>query len=167
MPTIVMHVNRYYDWEPLPPGAAEPTQRDVQSLRVKPGANGQWMMRVPKDADTHTTMHITEDDVAQHLVRDVVRYKMLRTRREALAHHVAEVHVGHHAHRKWIKRFEASVDAPTPSDVASIEKLVDALVEAGKLEPEDKPEILAAYTAPATSDEHVAGLHAHFGVSNA
>lgn len=163
MPLIVMHVNRFYDWEPLPPGSEEPSEKDIQNLRVKPGTNGQWLMRVPKDADTHTTMQITESDVAQHLIRDLVKFKVLRTRQEALVAHIAEMHVGHHAHRKWMKHFEVNDEGPGESDIEEFTKLVDALVEAGRLEPEDKDDLLEAYTTPATNEDHVAGMHAHFG----
>jgi hypothetical protein len=144
---VVIHLTKSYDWEPLQTGI-EPTEKDKAALRVKPGSDGRWLMRITKIGDTHTTLMLTESELIRHTMFRKVRFGETMTRREALASWTRE-NMRHHAHPQWFKDIEIHDDGPS-------EELFLAYVarhtEAGHLESEDVGEMVKAYTEHATPE---------------
>lgn len=157
---IVVHVSKYYDWEPLPAGV-EPTESDVRALRVKPALDGRWLMRVTRAAETHTTVLLPEHEIVKSAIADKVRNGETLTRHEVVARYLASRVMPHHAHRSWFTRIEVEDDGPSAELHA---EHAQRHVDAGHIEMEDVADMLGAYMVPKTPTELAEHLHAHFGV---
>lgn len=161
---ITVHLNRYYDWDPVPDGV-QVTEADLASKRAKPANGGGYLMRVAKDAPvgaTHTTVMLPEHELCAMIIADAIRdHRTDHTRSSAVANYLARHTMPHHAHRSWIEAIEVEDDAP---DEALIRKMLKPHVDAGHIEVDDIEAILKSYLTPLDNDGHADHLHAHFGV---
>lgn len=162
---IVIHLSSFYDWEPLPDGI-EPTEQDINALRVKVGQDGKWLMRVTKtpEVPTYTTIGMSEDDIISVMIRAKVRENRILTRAEAIAMNLSGVVMPHNAHRSWFQKVEVEDDPMTPEHEVFVRAKLLPHVACGHIEQEDYEEMIAGYMTPMTSSDHVAHLHAHFKV---
>ncbi len=154
---IVIHVSKYYDWEPVPAGVAV-TDADKVAGRVKPSVNGGWVMRVTKSGNTHTEIQMPEHQVHACALESHLRDKVVLTRAQAVAKYVARDVMPHHAHRSWMTKVETHDDGP---DEALFRAAIKRMADVGKIEPEDIESLVAAYLTPA---DHAAHLTQHFGI---
>lgn len=156
---IVIHVDKHYDWEPVPDGV-QVTKQDVDSLRVKPGAGGQMMMRVTKERTTYTEIMLAEQSLVDMILRGTIREGIpLMTRRQAVTTMLAREVMPHHAHRSWMQHAEVHDDGP---DEKLFRSLVQRQIDAGNIDAEELEPMVAAYMEPATADDHRDHLHKHF-----
>lgn len=159
---IVVHVNKYYDWVPVP-SDVQVADTDVRSGLVKPASGGGWSMRVTKEAVSHTTVCIPEAQVIAKIIHEKTRPEGGRTftRRQAVAHYLAEQVMPHHAHRDWITDFEIHDDGP---DEAMCRSMVQTHVDAKNIHQNDLELHVASYIEAADHTAHTAHLRSHFKV---
>lgn len=166
----VVHIHRFYDWEPLPKDVGEPTEADIKALRVKPAAGGGWLMRVEKDAPdavngTHTSATPSEAQLIEVVIQEMTRGdRTPMTRSQMLARYLTRYVMPHNAHKKWMTRFEIHDDGPSEE---LFRAKIAAHVEAGNISELDVEDLVEAYMTPGDADAHVDHLHAHFGVKKA
>lgn len=155
---VVIHVNGYYDWEPVPDGVTV-TEADISSLRVKPAHNGGYLMRVSKKADTHTEITLDEGHVISRIW--LIRHEqgLVLNRAQGLSTFVSVHHMPHHAHRSWVKSVEIEHDTG-PNEALFRSKLEALAAEFGY----DFDEMMAAYMTPTTTAQHVTHMSKHFGI---
>jgi hypothetical protein len=110
---VTVSVKKFYDWEPVP-GDVVVTQQDISSEKVKPAANGGWLMKVTKNLETHTQVNLPEEQIIAKIIHDRTRPEGGRvlTRKQAVAFYLSENVMPHHAHRSWITGFEVHDDGP-------------------------------------------------------
>jgi hypothetical protein len=94
---VIIDVKAHYDWLPLPPDAAAPSDADVKALRVKPSHSGGWLMKVRKERDTHTEIVIPEAQI-QDLMEHYERIGSPKRRGAVVAWLLEEKVMPHHAH---------------------------------------------------------------------
>lgn len=155
---VIVHVKSYYDWEPVPTGV-QVTEADKKAKRVKPAANGAWLMRVQKDTNTHTHVALPEAQLIAGIIRDMIHEKIIRTRVEGVANYLSKYVMPHHAHPKWMRDFEISDDR---ADEKLFRAKVEEQVLAGNLEKEDVEDMVEAYLS---EGDHVVQLKKHFKVA--
>lgn len=162
---ITVHVNGYYDWEPLPPDAAKPTKADIESRKVKPTGNGDgYLMKVTKKADTHTSITLPESQLIAVIIDEMCRGdRKPMTRMEAVGRYLSRHVMPHHAHRNWMQEVEVHDDG---ANEELFEAKIAEQVKAGNLDELDGPPLLAAYKTPGDPQAHVDHLHVHFGIKN-
>lgn len=171
---IVVHVNSFYDWERVPDGV-EVTDKDLALGRAKKDQHGNFVMRVIRRGDTHTTIAMPENQLIAEIVDHFIHKHVALTRGEAAAMHVARVMVDH-AHRKWMMHFEFQDDGP---DEVLFRQVLEAHANPATTHPEtglplvdprptiseeDIPDLVDAYLTPVTHEEHAEHHHAHFRV---
>ena len=147
---VVVHVKKFYDWEPLPDGV-EPTNADIVALRVKPAFGGSnnktgWLMRVSKDMKTYTSVNMPEAEVIAFGIGVWIREKRIMTRAETVAAYIQRHVMPHNFHRSWISGFETSDDGP---DVETFKGYLMTHVEAGNIDNDDVSQLLEAYVKDA------------------
>ena len=110
---VVVHVKKFYDWEPVPADVVV-TPQDISSEKVKPAANGGWLMKVTKTLATHTQVNLPEKQIVAKIIHDRTRPEGGRTltRKQAVAFYLSENVMPHHAHRSWVTGFEVHDDGP-------------------------------------------------------
>lgn len=165
---IIAHINRHYDWLPVP-ADIEVTKEHIEQQKVKQDAGGGWLARVEREADTHVEIGISEDEIVCTILEGVLRDKIVYTRRRAAVIYVARHHMPHHAHRSWIEAFEIHDDGPTDAEKAFFGDRVKFFVSAGKIPSQDLAELEEAYASCAAdrAERHealLANLHNHFDV---
>ncbi len=168
---VVVHLSRWYDWEPLPPEVKvtpdEPESdfaKAVAAGLVKPSFGGKWTMRVERDGPTHRLIVPPESQLTAEMIDSRVGpRKQIISRREAVGHCVARCLDGH-AREEWITGFEVE-DLRAPEEIHGVAHAhLWRFVEAGKLDADHKDRCHAVYTTPATSVDIVGHLHARFNV---
>ena len=157
---IIIHVSKHYDWEPLPTNV-QPTAKDIKSLRVKPSANGGWLMRTTKNVATHTSINLPESQIIALIIEGIVRDKVVYNRSEAVSHYLARHVMPGEAHRSWMHDFECFDEGGDPMLFA---QLLEPHFEVGNISEEDRDELTKAYDKPLVNSHHVDHLHKHFGV---
>lgn len=170
---IVVHVNKFYDWLPVPDGT-DVTEADVKAGRVKPGVNGGWTMKVPREKDSHTDVLMPEHAVIQTIIQAYCengRCGNILTRKEAVARHLGVGVMPHHAHPKWMKNIEVEDDGP---DEALFRKMLAPHLEAdhgtagGKnIDADDLEALVEAYMETLDAHGHAKHLHGHFKIAGA
>jgi hypothetical protein len=168
---VVAHIHSYYYWEPLPKGV-EPTEQDIASRRVKPAANGGYLMRVKRKGDTHVGIFISEGQIIGRIIHELMPNQgcVMMTRQEAIGQVVARNYMPDHAHPSFIKSFEVEDHQDEPDEAAfrlALQPYVEAIHEASGeplIDPEIVDDVVAKYMEPATNADHVAHLHARFNV---
>jgi hypothetical protein len=159
---VVMHVNAYYEWEPVPDDVTV-TQDDIDARRVKPAQNGKWLMKVEKDGPTYSTFNVPEDDLHQTLVNEMARGAKQPMTREQLAHRFVTLHQLHHeAHPSAVQEVEVHDDGP---DEAGLRALLDTHVKCKNIRAADVERLVAKYLEPSSADSHVAFFHQAYGVT--
>lgn len=170
---VYIYVTKFYNWDPVPKGAVI-TEQDIASGLVMPGRDGGYRMRVVKVpvGGTVKTCHITESLIIEKIIEekaDVRKAGRTHSRKDALAHLIADQFLPGEIEWDWITKIEVHDDGPD-----------EALVRA-KLEPHTKAEHgrrpgrknipaehvdnhVAAYMAPCSAAELADHLHQHFGV---
>jgi len=161
---ILIHHEKFYDWEPLP-SDVKPSERDIEVGRVRPDFNrDRWLMRVtkslPEGQATHTEIHLPENEIITLILRDAVKEKAVTSRKEAVGHYLARYTLPAHAHRAWVTDVEVHDEGG--DDVLFQTKLKE-FMDAGLIEKEEKDELLLAYAEDANVDDHVNHLHERFG----
>jgi hypothetical protein len=108
---VVVHLAKFYDWVPVPPDV-KVAEADVKADRVKPAADGGWLMKVTKEADTYTTVLLPEHQIVAKIIDEKTRSSGGRTlsRKQAVGFYLSEHVMPQHAHRTWIKGFEVHDD---------------------------------------------------------
>lgn len=162
---ITVHVNGYYDWEPVPADVLTTTpdfKKAIDQQRVKPGSNGQWLMRVTKKAVTHTDVALPEGQLIAMVIQEMCRGdRQPLTRLQCAARYLSRHVMDHHAHKSWFEEFEVNDDGP---DQAMFTARIGEHVACGNISEDDVPALLAAYLTPIAPGEHVTHFHSHFGV---
>lgn len=158
---IVVHISSFYDWQPVPPDV-EVSPEDIAAKLVKPSSTGGWMMRVERQAATHTHVAVPEHEIATTIIGDAIREHTALTRAKAAAVYLARHVMPHHAHRSAIQRFEVEVDDAAPDAFAA---QLAVHVAAGHVPQADVADLIAAYAAPTTSAGVIAALCDHFRVT--
>lgn len=165
MPQVVLHVNGYYDWEPVPKDVTV-TDEDIEAMRVKQGQDGSWLMKVEKteNADSLTTISVAEDELFVTIVGEMTRGdKQPLTRLQALHRYIARHHLDHNTHQDWIDEVEVDDSGP---DEAGLRAYIDTHVKAGNIKERDVERLVAKYMEPSTATHHVDHLHNMFEVSS-
>ena len=163
---ITIHINNYYDWEPLPAGV-EVTSEDISAKRVKtstatnPDGSPVWLMRVSREGDTTTSVSLPESQIQALIIEAAIRDKRVVGRAEAAALYLGRHVMDHHAHRKWMRSFEVASGEPEPD---AFLLSVARHVAAGNISPDDQDDLTDAYNAPATNEDIAAALASHFRV---
>jgi hypothetical protein len=163
---VTIHSSGFYDWEPVP-ADVEVKPADVKAKRVKPTANGGWLMRVERTGDTHTDVALPENQLIAQIVQEMVRDHQPRTRRDAVNLLLSRHVMPHHAHKSWMRKVECHDDGP---DEKMFADMVDVQVKAGNISPHDLEEMTKLYCAEdhAPEERHAVSarsIAAHFGVS--
>lgn len=159
---LIIHHRKFYDWEALP-SDVEVTDRDVKAGRVKPSAAGSWLYRVTRDQPTYTEVGLPESELISIIIRDLVRDNVVHDRAEALCRYMARYTLGHHSHGSWITSFEVQDDEGPQVD--ALKAALDEHEAVGNVEPEDREQVLAAYSVAYTSEALVEALCKHFRVA--
>lgn len=163
---VIVHVNQYYDWLPVP-ADVKVSARDIKARRVIPANDSTpekptWAMRVNKVADTHTEVHIPEQQLIAVIIANMCRgTKRPLTRSEAVANYLASHVMGDHAHETWMEDFEVHDEG---ADEALLRAEIALHVEAGNIDELSVDALVDAYTTPLTADHHVKHMHGHFGL---
>jgi hypothetical protein len=166
---VTVNVDKYYDWVPVPADVTV-TDADIKASRVRPAANGGYLMRVTKTADTHTTCSIDEDTIIALIIHEAMPQQgsMQLSRKEAIGLLLARNIMPHHAHRSFMKSFEVDDDGP---DEAAFKVKVSpytlAIHEASGqplIDPSEFDGLLAKYMEKTAPADHVEHLHARFNV---
>ena len=163
---VVLHVNGYYDWEPVP-SDTEVTDEDVEAMRVKPSQNGGWLMKVEKDTDveTSTTVVIPEIELISMIIQEMCRGdRTALTRVQAAHRYLSRYHLDHNTHKKWIQEIEVSDDG---GDEELLRSELDKQVKAGNISEHDVEELVEAYNEPSEDKDHVDHMHKTFGIKDA
>lgn len=157
---IHVNLNGFYDWAPVPSDVAV-EDKDVRAGRVKPAADGSWLMRIPvKDVTTSTTIAIPENEVLAMQFHDCVKEKTILSRVEAIGHIVGRQVAQHHFHRSWITSIEVEDDGP----VASLFDLeIQRFLDAGVIPEEDRDELLEKYLQATTAEDVINHLFTRLG----
>lgn len=169
---IVIHVKSHNSWEPVPRDV-EVTPHDVEAGKVKPGAAGGFVMKVPRAGETHVECQLTESTLIGQIIREYTdknKQAIILTRAEAVANYLASDIVPHWTNRKHMRHIEIYDDGPS-------EELFRAMLQphleadhgraAGKnIDAEDVEEMVKAYLEPLATEydehHHVEGsAHAH------
>lgn len=157
---IVIHLTSHYDWQPVPHDVV-PTPEDIAAKRVKPGVNGQWLMRVTRKVDTHTLVTIAEEQLIIFMQGDMIRDHVVHTRQEAIGIFLSRSVMWHHAHRNWMREIDMDDDGP---DEELFRERALRQIAVGNIDADDLDEIVAAYMTPATTEHHRDHLKHHFGI---
>jgi hypothetical protein len=120
---LVVHISKFYDWETVPSNV-KVTDADIKGEKVKPSANGGWMMKVTKKppGGTFTTVGMPEEQVIAKIIHEKTRPEGGRTltRKEAVAFYMSENVMPQEAHRSWIKKIEVEDDRPDEKMIRSM-----------------------------------------------
>jgi hypothetical protein len=169
---VVVHVKAHFDWEPVPPDVVV-TDADQKTGRVRPAANGGWLMQVTRKRDTHTEVAISEASIIGRIIHEHMPQYGGRTltRKQAVANFLAMNIMPLHAHPKHFTDLVVDVDdgpdeklfremiAPFTTSVhASGEMLID---------PSDVEALVTAYMQSADAAAHQTHLHEHFSIKKA
>jgi len=166
---VTVQVSAYYDWERVPPDV-EVTPKDVKSGRVKPAANGGYLMRVKKVADTYTQACLSESTIIARIIHEMMPLQgcVPHSRKDAIGQLLARNIMPDHAHPGFMKGFTVEDDGPDEALFHSmIAPFTTATHEAsGQLliPPEAVQDLLAGYMEKVTPQEHVDHLHVKFNV---
>src|ERR1019366_8635762 len=144
---VTVHLNKYYDWVPVPEGTVL-TDADKKSDKVKPAGGGGYLMQATKKGETHTTVTLPEEQVIAKIIHDKTRPEGGRklTRKQALAFYLSEHVMPHHAHRTWVTKVEVHNDGP---DEKMMRVMLAPHVTAGNIPATDVEAHVAAYMEPA------------------
>ena len=161
---VTIHLNKSYDWVKVPSDVVV-TPADVASGKAKIGTQGEYLMKVPKPGDTHTTILLSEQQLLAKIVHEKCRPEGGRTlsRAQAVAFYVGEHCLATEAHRSWVKGVEVHDSGHEISESG----MTDALalhVEAGNIPADDVKAHLDAYLATADSQALADHLTKHFRV---
>lgn len=114
---VHVEISGYYDWEPAPENMVV-TQEDVNALKVKQMADGEWHIRVTKDVD-HLRPEHRYHDVGIHeemLCQRLAALEFLGrepSRREVIAE-ILRDNFRHHLHRSHLVKINLHEDGPQP-----------------------------------------------------
>jgi hypothetical protein len=169
---VVTQISSFYDWEPVP-ADVKVTPQDIKAGRVKPSANGGYLMRVTRKHPTENTTLISEETIIRRIIHEMMPNQgcVPHSRTEAIGQIMARQVMPDQAHPKFMTGFQIDDDGPD-------EKLFLALVtpytkvtheQSGRLliDPEDVPMLLAKYMEKTTPQNHVDHLCAKFSVKKA
>jgi len=170
---IHMPVSSYYEWKPVPPDV-DVSPEDIASGRVKPAMDrpGAWNMRVTVQADTHVDVMISEEQIIKRIVDQAMPQQGYRalTRRQAVEHEVAVIHMPVNAHHESVKNVEVHDDGPDEAMFRAIAApYLTAIHGASQLPLISSAmfdRLLAGYLEPADHHAHKDHLHARFGLAS-
>lgn len=167
---VTVQVSAYYDWEKVEQDVVV-TEKDVKSGRVKPAANGGYLMRVKKTADTYTQCFITESTIIARIIHEMMPLQgcVPHSRKEAIGQLLARNIMPDHAHPSFMRGFTVEDDGPDEKLFHDMVAPYQAAVHEASGQPllpsdESFSELLAAYMEKVTPQEHVDHLHAKFNV---
>lgn len=176
---VIIHVSNHNSWEPVSTDVTV-TPQDVAAGRVRPAAQGGFLMRVPRKGDTHVETTLAEHTIIAQIIRtytDKGKQAIILTRAEAVAEYLASEVVPHWTNRKHMKHIEVHDDGPS-------EELFRAMIaphleadhgraQGKNIDAEDVDDLVKAYMTPPKSDhaehhhvegsdhKHGLGQHAH------
>jgi hypothetical protein len=106
---------KFYDWLP-PPEDVDVTRADLASGRVRPAANGGYVMRVIRQGPSPMTMFLPEDESIGKIIHERCRPEGGRvlTRKQCIAFWLSEHVLPLHGKREWITKIELDDDGPDP-----------------------------------------------------
>lgn len=112
---VILHVSQYYDFVPVPPDV-QVTKGDVDNGDVIPGVKDDtYKMRVPIPKASHTTIHLNEAELVEHIIYERCRPDgtgRVLTRRQAIAEFVQARHLPRHARAQWITGIDVHDEGP-------------------------------------------------------
>ncbi len=166
---IVVQVSSYYDWEQVPHDV-EVKPADIKANRVKPAANGGYVMKVTRKTASYTMVNISEETIVQRIIHEMMPQQgcVPHSRVEAVGQIMARQAMVEHAHPKWMTSFEVHDDGP---DEAYFRKMVTPFTTtiheaSGQplIQPDDLEDLVAKYMGKTTAQDHVDHLHEKFHV---
>ena len=166
---VTVQVSAYYDWERVTPDV-EVTPKDIKSGRVKPAANGGYLMRVKKVADTYTQACIAELTVIARIIHEMMPAQgcVPHTRKDAIGQLLARNIMPDHAHPSFMKGFTVEDDGPDETLFHAMMAPYAAAIHEASGQPlipaEALQDLLAGYMEKVSPQEHVDHLHAKFNV---
>ena len=160
------------DWEPGPQDVSV-TPQDIKSGRVKPSANGGYLMRVTRKATSENVTMISEETIIQRIIHEMMPNQgcVPHSRRDAIGQILARQVMPDQAHPKFMTGFEVQDDGPdeklflalvTPFTKVNHERSGQPLIA-----PEDLEMLRVKYMEKVTPLDHVEHLHAKFSVKKA
>lgn len=165
---VVVHVSGFYEWLPVPEDVDTESaefKKAILDRKVKRATTG-WTMRVPKKFDTHVVVNVNEEDIVQVAIQEMTRGdRQYLNRVQCVTRLLARHVLPHMAHASEMQEFEIAHDAGPMLDIH--DKLIAEHVECQNIDPADVDEMRAAYTEPATIDDHHDHLHKHFRIKPA
>jgi hypothetical protein len=157
---ILIHVKKFYDWEPLPDGV-EPTEQDIKATRVKPAADGRWLMRVPQDRASYTEIQLPESELIALIMQDAVKEGIFLNRAEAAGNWIGRHIASHHFHRTWVTKIEVVDEGPVR---AIFDAEFTRLRDANQLQDEDLDLLVDKYEMPFNDAALVSHFNTRLGV---
>jgi hypothetical protein len=186
---VLIHLKKFNDWQPVPLEVdGKPvviTPADIAAKKVMPDRHpGQWRMRVEKTPPTPDTpwyreMHITEQMIVRKIIEercDIRRAGRIFTRKQAIAQVVMEHGLmsgdAVEALASDITHFEVDCDdgpdeALMRAEMAPHHEAEHARRGGKNIDAKDLEAHVKAYMEPASVEDHVTHLHAHFNVKAA
>ena len=166
---VITQISSFYDWESTPTDVVV-TPQDIKACRVKPSANGGYLMRVTRKHPTENTTFITEEIIIRRIIHEMMPNQgcVPHSRMEAVGQIMARQVMPDQAHPKFMTNFQVDDDGPD-------EKLFLALVtpytkvtheQSGQhlIDSEDVPMLLEKYMEKTTPQNHIDHLIAKFSV---
>jgi hypothetical protein len=175
---VHVELSHFYDRVPVPPDV-KVTDADLASGRVIVGRDGGRLMKITREAfikpKHECFVALSERDIVNKIVHAYLPPPQGTgtkiDRKEAVARILAEHVMPDQAHPKHMLGFTVEDDGPDEklfrAEVEPLTKIASDRTGDPIVDPADFDALLAGYMSPATSDHHVAQLHAKFGVKRA
>ena len=166
---ITVDVSAYYDWESVPDDVVV-TEKDHKSGRVKPAANGGFLMKVKKVRNTYTTVHMSEATILARIIHEMMPNQgcVPHSRMEAIGQVLARNVMPDHTHPSFIKGFSIDDDGPDEKLFQeAIAPYVASIHEASGqplIPTEAVDDLLAKYMEKKTVQDHIEHLHSKFNI---
>jgi hypothetical protein len=169
---VAVKVSAFYDWKPVPPEVTV-TAADIKALKVKPAANGGYLMRVVVRQESVTTCTLAEHTIIALIIHEAMPQQgsLQTSRKEAIGLLLARNFFPHLAHRSFMQGFEVDDDPPNEDLFrAKIAPYVAAIHEASGaplISPEEVEGLVEKYMEKTSTQDHVDHLHMRFNVKKA
>ena len=172
---IITHLSKYYDLRPIPADvrlSPEDIQTGLAAGLLQPGQDGALRMRITVPVPTYNTTHLAESTIVAKIIHEKTDRSRLRrtlSRKEAVALCLSEHILPKICDVEWVERVEVHDDGPDEgllrSMLAPHTTAVNPRTQRPNIHPDTVDAHAAAYTEPATPDDHVAHIHSHIGIS--
>jgi hypothetical protein len=153
---VTIQHNRHYDWEPVPSDVIL-TKAEIESEKIRPAADGGYLMKVTKTMNSYTEIFIPEPALFHTLFHNDVRSLHL-TRKQAVALHLNKYILPNHTHQSWMTDISVHDSGP---DERVFKGLLDDHVKAGTIDDTEAAAHLAAYMEAPEAESHSDSIRQH------